>query len=752
MKRLFASLIVTLFVACVIKIHAESVQKGGIVTLSIGNVNYNHINIPPAWAIETPDILELVGGQGTTSVRIKGLAPGTGRVFCFYATEKYDSDLKMWIVDEHPTKYFTVTVVDNGGSGESGGSSGSESTITVNHDITLYVGEEYDCYITFPPEVEDYYGRVERYYQNDSQCKASWSYDSDYLERIAWKTDMSYYGFKTLKQTSSPTYIEANYATRKLDNMGRTKYTNRKERWAINILPLEVTPESITLDREIIDLNYGESAYIEATMLPTGAPQHFIWRNYDSDIVSIMSPYQVWGGNNYSGIPEIYTQNGGIYIVANDEMPGEATIKVKSNFPKVYSKTIVVRVNKKSDPSSEAISFADDKVKSICVENWDTDCDGELSLSEASEVSSLGTVFSFSKISSFNELRFFSSLKSIEEESFFSCKSLTSITIPNSVTSIGSHAFYNCYGLNSIEIPNSVTTIGSSAFGGCTGLTSMTVESRNTTYDSRDNCNAIIETSTNTLIAGCKNSTILNSVTSIGNYAFSSCTGLTSVTIPNSVTNIGEGALFGCTALTSIEIPNSVTNIGKGAFFECTGLTSIEIPNSVTSIGERVFYGCNNLTTITIPNSVTSIGEATFRYCTGLTSVTIPESVTNIGEGAFSDCTGLTSVISKIQQPFEITIYEFANWDDETNSPLFSTATLYVPFGTKSTYEATYAWNQFQNIVEMEDISTDIRSTCNKLTEQTEIYNLQGHRLDSPKKGLNIIRMSDGTTKKIVVK
>ena len=161
------------------------------------------------------------------------------------------------------------------------------------------------------------------------------------------------------------------------------------------------------------------------------------------------------------------------------------------------------------------------------------------------------------------------SVTSIGSSAFSGCTGLTSVTIPNSVTSIGSSAFGSCSGLTSVTIPNSVTSIGDHPFSHCTGLTKIRVEDGNETYDSRENCNAIVKTATNTLIAGCKNSFIPNSVTSIGDKAFNGCAGLTEITIPESVTSIGEHAFGACTGLTSITIPNSVTSIGQGAFSGC---------------------------------------------------------------------------------------------------------------------------------------------------------------------------------------
>ena len=344
---------------------------------------------------------------------------------------------------------------------------------------------------------------------------------------------------------------------------------------------------------------------------------------------------------------------------------------------------------------------------------------------------------------------------SIGSWAFCDCSGLTLITIPNSVTSIGSYAFQDCSGLTSITIPNSVTSIGDYAFLFCDGLTSITVSSGNIKYDSRNYCNAIIETSSNTLTIGCKNTVIPNTVTSIGNNAFSGCSGLTSIDIPNSVTSIGNSAFNSCSGLTSIDIPNSVTNIGSYAFYGCSGLASVTIPNSVTSIdisafsncpsltsihvesgntkfdsrensnaiietstntlifgcknttipnsvtyiGNSAFSGCSGLISIDIPNSVTNIGSYAFYGCTGMTSITIPNSVTFINSDAFADCSNLNFVKSEIESPFSISTYVFDG--------ISSNATLQVPKGTKSKYQEFGGWTiNFKNIVEEEGTAT----------------------------------------------
>ena len=262
-------------------------------------------------------------------------------------------------------------------------------------------------------------------------------------------------------------------------------------------------------------------------------------------------------------------------------------------------------------------------------------CSGLTSITIPNSVTSIGG-WAFTGCSGLTSIDIPNSVTEIGNGAFDGCSNLTSIDIPNSVTSIGDYAFYKCTGLSSVTIGNSVTSIGDYAFYKCTSPTSIIVAGDNSTYDSRGNCNAIIETATNTLVLGCKNTNIPNSVTSIGNCAFGGCTGLTSIDIPNSITSIGDGAFIGCSGLTSVTIPNSVISIGDYAFSECYSLTSVTIPNSVTSIGNQAFSYCSGLTIVSIGNSVTSIGDRTFYECTGLTSIDIPNSVTAIGEDAFS--------------------------------------------------------------------------------------------------------------------
>lgn len=211
--------------------------------------------------------------------------------------------------------------------------------------------------------------------------------------------------------------------------------------------------------------------------------------------------------------------------------------------------------------------------------------------------------------------------------------------IPSNVTTIKDFAFGGFSSITSIIIPKSVTKISTSAIYSCESLSSIVVESGNPVYDSRNNCNAIIETGTNTLVVGCKNTVIPESVTKIGISAFWGSSKLTSITIPENVTAIETAAFSNCGSLTSITIPDHVTSIGSKAFDFCTALKNVTIGNSVKSIGEYAFAACKSITSITIPKSVTSIEEYAFNNCSSLVKVDV-EAITppTIAFNSFEGC------------------------------------------------------------------------------------------------------------------
>ena len=288
----------------------------------------------------------------------------------------------------------------------------------------------------------------------------------------------------------------------------------------------------------------------------------------------------------------------------------------------------------------ENITFADADVKALCVANWDTNGDGELSYTEAAAVTDLGTVFKQNNnIISFDELQYFSRLTSIATKAFYACSKLTTITIPNSVVSIGEKAFNNC-----------------------SSLAQITVAEGNTVYDSRNNCNAVIKTSTNRLVVGCKTTIIPNSVTCIGYYSFAGSYYLLSIEIPNSVTIIESGAFYGCSRLTTIEIPNSVTIIKNGAFAS-SGLTTVIIGNSVETIETMAFYDCSSIASLYVLSETPPILE-TGTY--GHAFVSVDKSIP-----------------------------------------------IYVPCGTVDTYQAASGWSEFTNYQELECPSYVITATAN---------------------------------------
>lgn len=367
---------------------------------------------------------------------------------------------------------------------------------------------------------------------------------------------------------------------------------------------------------------------------------------------------------------------------------------------------------------ADNIRFYDDHVKSVCVQNWDTSGDGELSMEEAAAVTQLSTKFSFdSEITRFPELQYFTGLRSITTYEFYSCNNLVSINLPPQITTIGTSAFYGCSKLQQIEIPEAVHTVSDYAFNGCNslqsitfheGLTSIgdyafsycsslqridlpasltsislsafwscsslnaiTVNTDNTVYDSREDCNGLILSSTNTLQFG-----------------------ITTTVIPVSVTTIGPSAFYGNSKIETMDIPEGVETIGGSAFSGCTALATVSLPSTLTSIGNSAFSGCKKLTNITLQEGLETIGESAFKSCSNLRKVFIPSTVTKIDYSAFAESSRLRKVAVAATTPITIAASVF---------PYYKSSTLYVPKGCLEAYKNAKIWKDFMNVVELDN-------------------------------------------------
>ena len=274
---------------------------------------------------------------------------------------------------------------------------------------------------------------------------------------------------------------------------------------------------------------------------------------------------------------------------------------------------------------------------------------------------------------------------------------------------LGSRAFYNCSGLTSLSLPSGITSIGWEAFSGCSGLTSLSLPS---------------------------------GITSMGNEAFSGCSGLTSLSLPSGLTSIGYNAFSGCSGLTSLSLPSGLTSIGSEAFSGCSGLTSLSLPSGLTSIDFNAFSGCSGLTSLSLPSGLISIGDGAFSGCSGLTSLSLPSGLTSIGDVAFYGCSGLTSIYVYTEKLPKIGSNVFDGCDAKK-------CTVYVPKGTYDDYWLS-EFGYFENIVEFEATGINNVITSNDAKEHSR-YSVNGQRLSAPTKGLNIVKYSDGSVKKVVV-
>lgn len=351
-----------------------------------------------------------------------------------------------------------------------------------------------------------------------------------------------------------------------------------------------------------------------------------------------------------------------------------------------------------------------------------------------------------------------SGLTRIENGTFYGCKSMPSAIIPEGVTSIGAEAFCDCGGIQTLVIPESVTKIGASAFQSCTqltslkipasvvsigeyaftfegALTSIVVDENNRVYDSRNGCNALIETATNTLLTGCVNTII-----------------------PEGITSLADNSFHGCVQLKRITIPRSVKRIGRSAFDTCVSLESIIIPNGVEQIGGNAFGFCQNLKKLNIPEGVKVIEEYICQYCESLESVTIPSTATTIEDIPFPGnvkdiyCFAAVPPRSKWGAGSSITIQPYEEIDGIYVFP----ATLHVPAASVDAYKTcTDGWQHFRSIIPLTNEETGIQErTERSLAQNAEWYTIDGKAITGrPTSGGVFIRKGvDGTVKKYSMK
>lgn len=252
-------------------------------------------------------------------------------------------------------------------------------------------------------------------------------------------------------------------------------------------------------------------------------------------------------------------------------------------------------------------------------------CSSLMSVTVPNTVKSIGD-FAFLGCASLETIELPNSVTSMGASPFAGCTSLKSFVVPDSIRELGVRYFWKCSGLESVFVSRSVEKIYNTTFDGCTNIKRVVVDSCNQKYDSRDNCNAIIETATNNLFLGFSTTEIPNTVRSIGDGAFRQCRGLKAISFPNLLRSIGKDAFVGCTGLKAVDIPNSVTSISSNAFYMCDSLRRVRMANGVTSIGDNAFGVCEQLEEVVLPTSLTNLGAA-FSYCPIKTMVYLTDSV-----------------------------------------------------------------------------------------------------------------------------
>ena len=361
------------------------------------------------------------------------------------------------------------------------------------------------------------------------------------------------------------------------------------------------------------------------------------------------------------------TANSTLYVPAGSKALYEA-----ANYWKDFMEIVAIS---EQQPTEDNIIFSDANVKAICVSNWDTNGDGELSKTEAAAVTDIGTVFKENtNITSFDELQYFIGL-----------------------TSIDWRAFRDCTALSTIIIPASVSVINNGAFRGCTNMSTIYVDVNNNNYKS---INGVLFTKDGKqlLLFPSKQEgayAIPDGTEKIDDYAFQYAK-ITELTFPSSLKTIGYSTFERCNNLKNIVIPSTISSLGEQAFYGCSNLESAVLPDNITEIPAFLFAFCSKLKSVTLSPNTISIANGFVRNCYALTEIEIPATVTSIGKWAFCE-SGLKNVKSLMENPCAV--------DETTFGDITANSTLYVPAGSKALYEAANYWKDFIEIVENVEIS-----------------------------------------------
>ncbi|MCF2611321.1 leucine-rich repeat domain-containing protein, partial [Prevotella copri] len=437
-------------------------------------------------------------------------------------------------------------------------------------------------------------------------------------------------------------------------------------------------------------------------------------------------------------------------------------------------------------------------------------CSGLTSLNLPAGITKIG-FGTFEGCSGLTSLNLPAGITRIGDDAFRDCSGLTSLNLPDGITSIGDRAFKGCSGLTSLNLPDGITEIGWYAFQGCSGLTSIYVYAEKVPKIGGNVFEGIdAEKCTLYVPMGTYDDYRLSYIGSFFKYILEfDATGIDKITInlkkagtlPDriainkkyEITNlkiigeingtdlrmiremarsklsvldlseakivegggcyynnyytsndvIGPSTFEDCSGLTSLTLPAGITEIGDFAFWGCSGLTSLTLPAGITSIGYDAFYGCSGLTSLTLPDGITEIGIYAFKGCSGLTSLTLPDGITWIGHDAFKGCSGLTSIYVYAEK-----VPGYSNVFEGVDA---KKCTLYVPMGTRDDYLHSLFGTYFENIVEFDATGID-KTTISTDVEEVARYSVNGQRLSAPTKGLNIVKYSDGSVKKVAIR